>query len=355
MKNVGSVSLHTQFAALPYFASFFPTLLVISGNLMGGWYAAGNAFFALVMLVLADWLLPSDRAKPSQVPSRLPDLILFLTVLAHTVCIFTLLYGVYNHILTGKFIWLAAASTGIHSGVLGITAAHELVHRKEKFMQHLGIWNLFLTGYTHFFIEHRLGHHFRIGTWDDPATARYNESYYRFLVRTVPGQWLSALEIEAKRLRKKGLQPYTWHNFVVRAGLWQAGWIVALGWLLGAQAVGAYLVQAMAAILLLEFVNYIEHYGLVRSKGEKVSIHHSWQSDKISSRFTLFELSRHADHHLKAYKPFHTLESHPEGIMLPSGYYGMFYLCLVPPLWFRLINPIIDRHRSVGANEANIV
>jgi alkane 1-monooxygenase len=115
---------------------------------------------------------------------------------------------------------------------------------------------------------------------------------------------------------------------------------------LGSAVGSAYLVQAAVAMLLLEFVNYIEHYGLVRAKGEKVGAHHAWQSDRISSRFTLFELSRHSDHHLKAYKPFHTLDSHESPFFLPSGYFGMYYVALIPPLWFRIMNPIIEKHQG---------
>jgi alkane 1-monooxygenase len=115
---------------------------------------------------------------------------------------------------------------------------------------------------------------------------------------------------------------------------------------LGKLCFWAYLVHSVVAVILLEYVNYIEHYGLEREKGEKVNIHHSWQSDRVSSRFMLFELSRHSDHHLKASKPYYTLESHREAYVLPSGYFGMFYIALIPPLWFRMVNPIIRKHTA---------
>jgi alkane 1-monooxygenase len=334
--------VNTYRQALPYLAGLLPAVLAIAGNLLGGYWAMMNTVFPLVILVLADWLLPKNARKPLPVSATIPDGILLLTVLLHTLAVASLVYGVYAGMLTEKWIWWAAVSTGFNSGIMGITAAHELIHRRERLMQHLGIWNLFLTNYTHFYIEHRLGHHVRVGTWDDPATARYNESVYQFLVRSIPGQWLSALQIEARRLRKHGRYPYSLRNFVVRAGLLQIAFTAALFLVLGPLAGWAYLIQSVLAFVLLEYVNYIEHYGLVRKKGERVSAHHAWQSDAISSRFTLFELSRHSDHHLKAAKPFYTLESHADGYMLPSGYFGMFYIGLIPPLWFRMINPIID-------------
>ncbi len=338
--------LREEAASLPYLTSFVPSFLVLAGNLLGGWYAAGNVIFSMVILVVADWLLPADTSPARKEDTRLPDVILLLGVLLHTLCLASLLYGVYSGRLTGPFIWLAAVSTGINAGAIGIVVAHELVHRKQQWLQNLGIWNLFLAGNPHFYTEHRLGHHFRVGTWDDPATARYNESYYRFVFRTLPGQWLSALAIEAKRLRKQNRAPYSLRNFVVRATVLQAGAVVCLFLTLGSTVGLAYLVQAAVAMLLLEFVNYIEHYGLVRAKGEKVGAHHAWQSDRISSRFTLFELSRHSDHHLKSYKPFHTLDSHESPFFLPSGYFGMYYVALIPPLWFRIMNPIIEKHQQ---------
>ncbi len=348
MQTQTSAGLKEEVASLPYLASFFPSLLVIGGNLLGEWFAASNAVFTMGILVIADWLLPADTSASRKAGARLPDVILLLSVALHTFTLGTLIYGIQTGTLTGPFVWMAAISTGINAGSMGIVAAHELVHRREKWLQHLGIWNLFITGNPHFYIEHRLGHHLRVGTWDDPATARFNESYYQFLLRTIPGQWRSALDIEAKRLRKEGKSPYLLRNFVVRATALQVLGLVLLYVWLGPAVFWAYLVYVAVAMKLLEFVNYIEHYGLVRAKGGKLEAHHSWQSDRISSRFTLFELSRHSDHHMKAYKPFHTLDSHEGPFFLPSGYYGMYYLGLIPPLWFKIMNPIIERHQQTA-------
>ncbi len=335
--------LRQEATVLPYLLSLLPTVMVVTGNLLGGYYAGMHAAFVLIILVALDWLLPSDHGKPTVTPLALPDIILIVSVLCHTASVFSLGYGVYNGILTGKFIVFAALSTGFNTGILGITAAHELIHHKKRIFQHLGIWNLFLSNYTHFHIEHRLGHHLRVGTWDDPVTARYNESFYRFWWRAVPGQWRSAWQIEAKRLHKQGKTAWTWNNFLVRVAVIQLAVLILLVGLGGWLVAGAYLLQSVVGFSLLEFVNYIEHYGLVRAQGEKVGVRHAWQSDRISSRFMLYELSRHSDHHVKAFKPFYTLESYPEAHQLPSGYFGMFYIGLIPPLWFRMMNPIINQ------------
>jgi alkane 1-monooxygenase len=318
-----------------------PAVLVIAGNLAGGYFTSLNIIFSALLLPLADWVVPANVQKPKANSGIIPDFILLLAVIGHMFAVVTLIYGTYAGIITGQWIWVAALSTGFSSGILGINSAHELIHRKHHWLQNLGIWNLFLVNYSHFYVEHRLGHHVRVGTLEDPATARYNESFYHFFFRTIPAQWKSALEIEGRRLMKRQQYKYGIHNFVVRALLCQIAFMVALALLLGPAVFWAYLLQSVMAVTLLEFVNYIEHYGLAREQGARVSVHHSWQSDAISSRFTLFELSRHSDHHVKAYKPFYLLESHEESYVLPSGYFGMFYVGLIPPLWFKLVNPII--------------
>ncbi|MDO1448828.1 alkane 1-monooxygenase [Rhodocytophaga aerolata] len=332
--------------SLSYLVSLLPALLVIAGNVLGGHFTMMNSILSGMLLPLADWVLPTNTQKPKSVAGTIPDCILLLAVLSHALAVISLIFGIYTESITGEWIWAAAISTGFSSGILGINSAHELIHRKKKWLQNLGIWNLFLANYTHFYIEHRLGHHVRVGTMEDPATARYNESFYHFFIRTVPAQWKSGLQIEVKRLSKQQKRRYGLQNFVIRSMLCQITRMVLLAVWLGTNVFWAYAIQSIFAFFLLEFVNYIEHYGLARQKGELVNIHHSWQSDAISSRFTLFELSRHSDHHVKAYKPYYLLESHEDSYVLPSGYFGMFYIGMIPPLWFRLINPLIHHPQA---------
>jgi alkane 1-monooxygenase len=333
--------------AFRYLLSFLPVLIAIGGNLLGGYFAAGNLVFSLVFMVIIDWFAPSDDQEIPLKDGKLPDAVLMASVLLHTLGVVSLLYGVYAGILTDEAVWLGAISTGFAGGILGITAAHELIHReRNKWLQNLGIWNLFIVGYTHFFTEHRLVHHVKVGTAEDPATARYGESFYAFLFRTIPSQYFSALQTDARVQRRKKNLAYGWKNFTVRATIFQLAFIALLFFALGGLVAATYLAQCVAAFFLLEYVNYIEHYGLVRADGERVSKQHAWQSDSISSRFTLFELSRHADHHMRASKPYYTLDSHDESPRLPAGYFGMFYLALIPPLFFRVVHPLIDRQKG---------
>jgi alkane 1-monooxygenase len=217
--------------------------------------------------------------------------------------------------------------------------------------QKLGIWNLITVNYAHFFVEHIRNHHRNVGTSRDPATARFGENVYGFFFRTVPQQYFSAVKIEAQRLKRNNYSGYGIRNFVVRASLAEVIICAALFYFFGRNVLIAYLVQSVIAVFLLEYVNYIEHYGLVRVEGKKVNATHSWQSDLPISRFALIELSRHPDHHLTASKPYHTLESHEESPVLPLGYFGSFYTALIPPLWFRVVNPVLKAY----LNKQNLV
>ena len=322
-----------------YLLSLIPYGVVIFGNLTGGYWTVGNIVFTLGFLVIIDWIVPKNYHKLTETDGSFPDAVLLSSVVVHTLGVASLLYGVYYEVLLGKFVWFAAVSTGFAGGQLGITAAHELIHReRSRWMQNAGIWNLFLVNYSHFFTEHRLVHHVKVGTPEDHATARYGESFYAFLVRSVPSQWVSALRTDARRQRKKGSTAYGRKNFTLRATLAQLLWMVLIFAVVGGLGLAAYIVQSVAAFFLLEYVNYIEHYGLERKEGEHVGNQHAWQSDAMTSRFTLFELSRHADHHMRANKPYYTLDSHEESPTMPAGYFGMFYIALVPPLFFRMVH-----------------
>jgi len=326
-----------------YLFACIPAILCIFGNLTGGWPTSLNIFFSMMLLPILEWVEPTnDKPNDKQIDSNLPTLILILLCLLHLLVTASLVYGVYASKITGIYILLAAVSSGVNAGTNGIVVAHELIHRKEISLRVLGILNLIQVNYGHFYIEHIKGHHKYVGTQADPATAIYGESLYKFISRTIPGQFQSAFQIEKNRLLKQNLNQLS--NFVLLISALQMAILFIIFFLLGLKILLVYLIYSLMAILLLEYVNYIEHYGLVRDDTKKFEAHHAWQSNKFSSRMGLIELSRHADHHMKAAKPYHTLNTHP-GYFLPSGYFGMFYIALIPTIWFKMINPIIDANK----------
>lgn len=323
-----------------YIFACIPSILCLFGNYTGGLFTGLNIVYSMLFLPCIEWFLPDKQTyNSSDSDALMPTLVLLLLSFLHLTVTGSLIYAVLMNKITGIYILTAAISSGINAGTSGIVVAHELIHRKSLLLRSIGILNLIQVNYGHFYIEHIKGHHKYVGTLADPATAKYGESFYHFLFRTIPGQFISAFLLEKKRLFDKNFSQF--RNFVLIITVLQLAIMVLMYLLFGWKVLMAYAVYSMVSIFLLEYVNYIEHYGLVRDDSKKFEAHHAWQSNKITSRLGLIELSRHSDHHLKAAKPYHTLNSHP-GYFLPSGYFGMFYLALIPSLWFRKINPIID-------------
>jgi alkane 1-monooxygenase len=253
----------------------------------------------------------------------------------------------------GEAIALGIAVGGV-TGSLGITFAHELGHSRSRFDRALG-WGLMTSVlYAHFMVEHYRGHHPRAATHDDPASARRGETLWRFLPRTLAGSWLSAWRLEAAQLAqfRRGwrVSPLAWATAV------QAAWLLVLAALLGPLALLFWLVQAGYAVFLLEAINYIEHYGLVRApqangRPEPFGVNHAWNADHLVTNSVIANLQRHSDHHMHAWKPFAELQPLP-GPQLPTGYAGCLFLASVPPLWFKAMEPrlqALERIRSSGA------
>ena len=239
-------------------------------------------------------------------------------------------------------------SVALSTGGIGITVAHELIHRRSAAEQWVGKGILMTVLYMHFAIEHVRGHHALVATEEDPATARKGESVYGFLFPSIFGQLVSAWRLEVRRLAKQSHGTWTLRNDMLRFALIQSLWLIALAALFGVAFLPAYLLTAFLAFSLLEVVNYIEHYGLERRKDgngryERVDEHHSWNSDHVVSRALLFELTRHADHHAHASRPYPILRSLEKGPQLPTGYPGMLLLALFPPLWFKVMDARLGR------------
>lgn len=331
--------------AFPYWICFIPSVLVMVGNLNGGILAGSNAFFSLVLLVIVDFCWKGSFGHFAAIPN-ISNANLLVASGFHIACFATLILGVNSNVLQGSSLVWASISTGLNAGLIGLTTAHEIIHRRQKIWKWLGILQLMMVGYGHFFIEHRKGHHVNVGTKNDPATARKGESFYFFLLRTIPGQWLSAFEIEKRRIVHRFGKHLWLKNFTLIISLFQITTLISVTYFGGFEVFKAIIIQACMAIFLLEYVNYIEHYGLLREEGEKPGIQHSWQSDSPASRFHLFELSRHSHHHVDAQVPYPDLQIFKEGRFLPFGYFGMFYIALIPPLWMHIMNPKLETPKT---------
>jgi alkane 1-monooxygenase len=242
---------------------------------------------------------------------------------------------------------------------IAINTAHELGHKRASLERWLSRVALAQSGYGHFFIEHNRGHHVRVATPEDPASARLGESFYAFLPRTVIGSLRSAWELEQVRLRRMDRGPWTLRNDIL--GAW-AMTVVLYGALVagfGVVVLPYLLIQAVLGFSLLEVVNYLEHYGLLRQKAEdgryeRTRPEHSWNSNNVASNVLLYHLQRHSDHHANPIRRYQALRHVEDAPQLPTGYAGMILLAVIPPLWRRVMDPRVLEHYQGETTRANL-
>ncbi len=251
-----------------------------------------------------------------------------------------------------------AMSVGVVGGV-AINTAHELGHKRASSERWLSRVALAQTGYGHFFIEHNRGHHVRVATPEDPASARLGESFWAFLPRTIVGSLSSAWGIEAARLDRLGKSHWGPHNDILTAWAMTVGLFAALAVAFGPVVLPYLVLQAVLGFSLLEVVNYLEHYGLLRQRKEdgryeRCLPEHSWNSNNVASNVLLYHLQRHSDHHANPTRRYQALRHVEEAPQLPTGYAGMIVLAWVPPLWRRVMDPRLIEHYGGDLTRANI-
>lgn len=238
---------------------------------------------------------------------------------------------------------------GMMCGIIGINVGHELGHRLNRFERFLGEVLLLTSLENHFLPYHNRGHHFQVATPQDPATARRNEWLFVFWFRSQVGSYFQAWKIENERMKIQKQPIFSLKNKMVQYTLVHLALFLLIYSVYGGFVLMQFIKVAAIGILLLETVNYIEHYGLLRKKRENGSYErvrriHSWNSNHVLGRSVLFELTRHSDHHYKPDRPYQLLESHEESPTMPTGYPGMMLLAFFPPLFFKVMNNRIDQH-----------
>jgi len=313
-------------------------------------YLIGDNFYTLivgiVIIGLLDFVVGRDLSNPPAEAMPALEEAPFYRAIVYACAALDLGLIVWGAVVVGglsptQALGLAL-SVGFVTGAQGITFAHELGHKRSKFDQLLAKILLTAVCYGHFFIEHNRGHHVRVATPEDPASARFGEGFYVFYARTLAGSWLHAWRLERERLQRHGFSFFGWHNqmlwftavpLVLTAACW-------LAW--GAIAAGFFFVQSWMAFTLLEAVNYVQHYGLSRELEdgayERVAHSHSWSASETLTNSFLIHLQRHSDHHENPSRRYQALQLYDDGPQLPTGYSGMLPLALVPPLWFAVMN-----------------
>ncbi len=330
---------------LRYLLALLLPASIYAGLLANGFWSFAALGFAFGVVPALEAVLPTFAANLSEAQRaerlRQPwyDVLVVAQIPLHLGAIALFVHVVPADRASGDLVSLAGHITamGVSCGSLAINIAHELGHRPNETYQRLAQGLLVTTLYGQFFIDHNLGHHKNVATPEDASTARYGEVLYAFWLRSMLGVWRTAW-----RLKPRLMAVLFGAELVFLAGIWAYA----------PTALVPLLLSALLGILLLETVNYIEHYGLLR---QKVSAHryenaqpaHSWNSNHPLGRFMLFELTRHSDHHAHPHKPYPVLDHFDEAPQMPAGYPAMMVLAALPPLWFRVMNP---RLKPVASN-----
>ena len=334
---------------LKYLAALtIPITAIISIYYKGIWVFI-TPVYVFIMIPILELLLaknPSNYSK-SEIKTKkvnsLFDWMLYLNLPIIYALLFWALIEVSLKTLEAyEFIGIVI-SVGIVLGGNGINVAHELGHRLTTNERFLGKLLLLPSLYMHFFIEHNFGHHLHAATKEDPATARYKQSVYSFWITSVFRQYISAWKIQIKLLKNNNTSFFSARNDMFWYAIIQTTYLIIVFLMFGKIGLLFAFCSAVTGFLLLETVNYIEHYGLLRLKTEsgryeRVREIHSWNSNHVVGRIVLYELTRHSDHHYKSSKKYQILECYENSPEMPYGYPTSMVISLLPPLWFKIMN-----------------
>ncbi len=334
---------------MKYLLAFSIPIIGLLGIYFADVWTYSALIYAFVLIPFFEIIFPiDDKNYPADVienklKNPIFDWLLFLNVPVVIGSItFTLLHVTQNNFSKTELIG-TCLSLGIILGANGINVAHELGHRETLIEKILAKILLIPSHYTHFFIEHNHGHHLHVSTPNDPSTARYNQNLYAFWWQTVTGTYKKAWEIQLKLNKLENRNFFSLKNDMFWFTLLQISYLVLVTFFFGTTGFYVALFAGIIGFLLLETINYIEHYGLKRNilpsgRFERVSEKHSWNSNHVFGRIILYELTRHSDHHYKSQKKYQVLEYHDVSPQLPFGYPTSMVLSFFPPIWFAIMN-----------------
>ncbi|MGB5498622.1 MAG: alkane 1-monooxygenase [Maribacter sp.] len=347
---------------LKYLAAFTLPLSAVISFYFQGYWSYFTPFYAFVIIPVLELLLPLDSSNlgehQREVKKHKPffDWLLYLNVpLIYGLLIYALWY-VSSHAVSNTEIIGLTLSLGIVLGTNGINVAHELGHRIKTKERYLGKLLLLPSLYMHFYIEHNFGHHVNAATHEDPATAKYKQTLYSFWITSVIRQYKNAWKLQQKLLIQNRTPMFSPKNDMLWYVVFQIAYLLGIFLIFGQTGLLFALGAAIVGFLLLETVNYIEHYGLLRKKlpsgrYERVKEVHSWNSNHVVGRIVLYELTRHSDHHYKSSKKYQLLDYHDSSPQMPYGYPTSMVMSFLPPLWFKVMNPRIPAEMKTSLNK----
>ena len=339
---------------LKYLMSYSIALLAFIGISIGGFYNYLAVIFTFIFIPLLEILVKksdekySEEEKKNRLLDPFFDLLLYLNI--------PIVFGIFFFSID-KLAFTSSVSdivgiilsASIVMATNGINVGHELGHRKSIIARTCSKILYLPSQYMHFYIEHNFGHHINVATPEDPATARYKQTLYSFWVTSVIRTYISAWKIQLRLLRVSKKSFLSIKNDMIFYTLFQIIFLLFIYYNFGLYLTLLSLVMSVVSFLFLETINYVEHYGLLRKKElsgryERVKPHHSWNSNHTIGRIVLYELTRHSDHHFKSSKKYQVLESLEDCPHLQYGYPTSILLSLIPPVWFRIMNPLVKNY-----------
>lgn len=348
-----------------FFTAFILPALVMVGFYAGGLWNFLALVFVFGIITVIDHITGIDKENIEETEAKIMGeefyyrLITYIWTFVQVAFVAWGTYAVTTGRLTTTIEWVGfVIGFSLVTGGIGITVAHELGHKKSKLEQFYSKLILMTVYYMHFFIEHNRGHHVQVATPDDPATARKDENFYAFWFRSVFHGYAHAWQIEKERLQRKGFSTFNLKNEMIWFTLLPIAFCLVLTSVFSAisgrimwEVPLFFFTQSFFAFSLLELVNYIEHYGIVRKQNEegtyeRVNPLHSWNASHLISNFFLFQLQRHSDHHANAIKRYQVLNHYNDSPQLPFGYPTMILIALFPPLWFAKMNPLLNEWKE---------
>lgn len=340
--------------AIKYFSVLIIPFLVYISFTSKGWHTFIPAFFIFGFIPLLEFIIKPNKEnfnkeeEQQEKENRFYTYLLYVTLPIQLVFLVFFFYSIQETSLTNSEIFGRIFSMGIMCGILGINVGHELGHRNNRVDELIGEILLLTSLNTHFLPYHNGGHHFNVATPKDAATAKKNELLYTFWIRSHFSSYRQAWELENKRMNQEKKSWFHHQNRMVIYTLCNILFLSLIYFFFGKTVLFYFIAAAVIGIILLETVNYIEHYGLLRKQNEngryeKVKRKHSWNSNHQVGQVFMFNLSRHSDHHYNGAKHYQLLKTMPESPQMPTGYPGMMLLAFIPPLWFLVMNRKIKK------------
>jgi alkane 1-monooxygenase len=331
-----------------------PLCAIYLANTTGKYNQYGWWLFAvLVLFTGVDQLFGKELPNPSSDKLKHPEKSIYYSFLPYlSLAAVTALsfYSAYFFSNTSELNWSGQIgwiiSLGLAIIALALSAGHELIHRESLGDKLIGGFLFAFVCDAAYKIDHIRGHHVHVATPADTGFVNFNQSFYHYFLRALKSTFLNAWSIEKRRLYRKGIPTLSWRNEMISWHLVSLGIAAIYYFFFDLPGIIFFVGQGLIALIVTHLINYIQHYGLKRRKindgrYEKFGHAHAWSCNFVISNLVTFCLPRHSDHHLNPKRPYQLLRHIEESPQMPMGYFGMFFMALVPSLWFNVMNPRI--------------